>query len=209
MDQLTVNYSQLFRDPVFFLHLKQTVLPNLKSYPRLSVWVAGCANGEEAYSLAILLHESGLLANTQIYATDISRTALQQAASGVLKNPLDSKAEKRYRLSGGEACLSDYFLSAYDHQKFKQDLLDNISFEHHDLTQQTGFISPQLILCRNVLIYFKRELQNKVLSMLADSIVCGGFLAIGLEENISFHDDYLRFDILSQNSGLYRKKYLA
>ncbi len=208
MDYLTVSYSQLFRDPLFFLQLKQAVFPFLESYPRLSIWVAGCANGEEAYSMAIALQEAGLLQKSQIYATDISHSALQHARSGMLLNSLNQEAATRYHKSGGQADLSEYFDSSQHGEKLKQGLLGKISFEHHDLTQQHGFISPQLVLCRNVLIYFKIELQNKVFSLLSESVVEGGFLAIDPEGNSSLYHDYKQFEILSLKAGLLRKKNL-
>lgn len=161
INHLTVNVSALFRDPDVFAKLKQYVFPYLKSYPRLSIWIAGCAEGLEAYSLAILLEEEGLLERTHIFATDISSKVLKQASSGVLSESLNSEDVERYNQSSGIVSLSDYFVTAYGKQKLKQQILSKITFEHHDLTQQPAFLSAQLILCRNVLIYFDKKLKKK------------------------------------------------
>ncbi len=207
IDKLTVSYSQLFRDPELFLQLKQKIFPLLASYPRFSIWVAGCATGEEVYSLAIMLEEAGLLEHGQIYASDISNQALTIAASGKLKSPLNAEDEERYKASGGNANLADYF----SHDKgstLLSKLLSRVIFQHHDLVSQPSFISAQLILCRNVFIYFNRELQNKVLSLLLSSMTSRSYLAVGIEENLNFCTDINDLELVSRKAGLYRKRSL-
>lgn len=206
IDSLTVSYSVMFRDPELFLRLRDDVCLYLQSFPRLSVWVAGCADGEEVFSLAIMLAEAGLLSRTQLYATDISPKALENARSGRLRRPLDDEMLARYQASGGEEDLQKYFYKQ-DGQLFLQsELLQKIAFEKHDLVQQPSHVSAHLILCRNVFIYFNSELKDQVLAKLADALLDDGFLAIGVEENISFCAAYKNFDILSRKAGLFRKK---
>lgn len=206
IDRLTVSYSVMFRDPELFKRLQDDVLLYLQSFPRLSVWIAGCADGEEVYSLAILLAEAGLLERTQLYATDISPGALENARSGILQRPLDEDVVERYQASGGGGELRDYFSPVGGQLKLNDQLLQRIAFEKHDLVQQPNHVSAHLILCRNVFIYFGHDLKNRVLGKLADALMPGGFLAIGVEENISLCESYRRFDILSRKAGLFRKK---
>lgn len=205
INYLMVNVSSLFRDPDVFAKLTQLVFPYLKSYPRLSIWIAGCAEGLEAYSLAILLEEHGLLDRTQIFATDISNKVLRQAASGVLSQPLNSDDAERYNQSLGIASLSDYFVTAYGKQKLKQQLLSKITFEHHDLTQQSIFLSAQLILCRNVLIYFNQLLKKKVVDVLWPSLNNNGYLVLGTKESMKFLDLEHTYSTIDHDAHIYKK----
>ncbi len=204
IDKLTVSYSQLFRDPELFIQLKERIFPLLASYPRFSIWVAGCATGEEVYSLAILLEEAGLLEHGQIYASDISGQALRVAASGKLRSAITTQDAERYQASGGNANLADYF-NDDNGPTLVPKLLSRVIFQRHDLVSQPSFISAQLILCRNVFIYFNRELQNKVLSLLLSSMTSRGYLAVGIEENINFCEDSDDLELVSRKAGLYRK----
>ena len=204
VDRLTISYSQLFRDPQLFQKLRTEVFPLLLSYPRISIWVAGCATGEEVYSLAIMLHEAGLLQRCQIYATDVSGAALRVASSGKLRFSVTPEDQQRYQASGGQRKLTDYF-SAQQQYTLSETLLSQIIFERHDLIQQPEFISAQLVLCRNVFIYFERALQNRVLQLLIDSLTNGGYLAMGVEENIGFCDNFKKLEIVSRKAGLYKK----
>lgn len=206
IDRLTVSYSVMYRDPELFKRLRDDVFLYLQSFPRLSVWIAGCADGEEVYSLAILLAEAGLLHRTQLYATDISPGALANARSGVLQRPLDDDVIERYRESGGCSDLRRYFVAEDGGLRLQADILQRIAFEKHDLVQQPSHVSAHLILCRNVFIYFDHELKDRVLDKLGDALLDQGFLAIGVEENISLCSAYRRFDILSRKAGLFRKK---
>lgn len=206
VDKMTVSYSQLFRDPSLFSKLKQDVLPQLATYPRISLWVAGCATGEEAYSLAILLDEAGLLEQSQIYASDISSQALKSAASGKLDSALTEQDEMRYQQSGGTKSLKYYFDNE-NGNRLCQRLMSHIVFERHDLANQSSFLSAQLVLCRNVFIYFERELQNRVLLLLLDSTTNRGYVAVGIEENISFCNNSSSLELISRKAGLYRKRF--
>jgi len=206
IDGLTVSYSILFRDPEMFNRVRQDVFSYLKSFPRLSIWVAGCADGEEVYSLAVLLAESGLLGRTRLYATDINQTALENAGSGILQRPLDQECVERYRASGGQGNLQEYFDQTAAGMQLKPELLKQITFTRHNLVQEACHVSAHMILCRNVFIYFDHELKERVLQKLTDALIDEGYLAIGLEENIGLCDSYARFNILSRRAGLFRKK---
>lgn len=206
IDGLTVSYSILYRDPEMFNRVRQDVFSYLKSFPRLSIWVAGCADGEEVYSLAVLLAENGLLGRTRLYATDINQTALENASSGILQRPLDQGCIERYRASGGQCDLMDYFDQTAEGMRLKPELLKQITFTRHNLVQQACHVSAHMILCRNVFIYFDHDLKEHVLSKLAGALIEEGYLAIGLEESISLCDSYARFDILSRKASLFRKK---
>ncbi|MFW5426252.1 MAG: CheR family methyltransferase [Methylophagaceae bacterium] len=205
INTLMVNVSSLFRDPHVFSQLKQLVFPYLESFPRLTIWVAGCAEGLEAYSLAILLAEANLLDRTHIFASDINSEALKQAESGVLTKSLDADDVMRYNESQGAASLSDYFTTAYGKQKLKQKLLSKITFEHHDLTQHPVFLSAQLVLCRNVLIYFKKELKVQVINALSHSLENNGHLVIGTKESLDFVETEDNYNVLDPSASIYKK----
>jgi chemotaxis protein methyltransferase CheR len=206
IDHITVNVTALFRDPYVFAKIKKLVFPYLKSYPRLSIWIAGCAEGLEAYSLAILLEEEGLLDRTHIFATDISSKVLKRASSGILSESFNSDDVERYNQSFGKASLSDYFVTAYGKQKLKQQLLSKITFEHLDLTQQSAFLSAQLILCRNVLIYFDKTLKKKVVEILWDSLDDNGYLVIGTKESMDFLNLNHEYSTINLNASIYKRK---
>ena len=205
VDNLTVNCSHLFRDPVVFQHLLSDVFSYLRSFPRRSIWIAGCANGEEAYSLAILLKEAGLLKHTHIYATDLSVHALKNAASGVIQSPISADDCQRYRASGGSNELEGYFVTSASGKKLRDELLSHITFEQHNLVQQPEFISAQLVMCRNVFIYFEEEFKIKAMNTLDKSLIPGGYLAMGIKEYINLYESKGRFKWVSRQAGLYRK----
>lgn len=206
INNLTVCVSELFRNPTVFQSIKENILPYLASYPRLDIWIAGCSKGEEAYSLAILLAENGLLERSYIHATDINTQALEQARSGVLTNTLNREDASRYNQAGGEYSLSRYFSTAYGKVKLSQELLDRITFSHHNLIQEAEFCSAQLVLCRNVMIYFDSQLQEIALKRLFNSIVDRGFLVIGPKENIHFSAHKKRLKTIDRKSQIYQRK---
>lgn len=205
IDKLTVSYSQLFRDPALFIQLKEEVFPVLASYPRFSIWVAGCATGEEVFSLVITLQEAGLLEKSQIYASDISPLALRIASLGKLKSAITAEDEARYQASGGSASLSEYFSDELE-PHLDPKLLERVSFQSHDLAGQPSFLSAQLVMCRNVFIYFNRYLQCEVLSLLLKSMTSRGYLAIGTEESIEACTEKESLELVSRKAGLYRKR---
>lgn len=201
---LSVPVSEFFRDPQVFRALVETVFPILASYPRINIWQAGCAHGEEVYSLAILLSEAGLYQRARIYATDISAPALARAREGIFPLQDAPEAARRYLEAGGSRSFSDYYHARYDLLKLDERLTANVTFAEHNLVTDTVFCEAHLILCRNVLIYFDNSLQDRVLDMFADSLVRGGFLCIGTRENLQFSQARQRFQCLDAETQIYR-----
>jgi chemotaxis protein methyltransferase CheR len=186
LDFLTVQVSEMFRDPAYFLALREQVVPMLRTYPSLKVWVAGCSAGEEAYSLAILLQEEGLLSKTMIYATDINSGTLQKAAAGVYEVERIAGFTANHRLSGARSSLSDYYSAAYGRAMFNKALKDHIVFSDHSLATDSVFAEVQLVSCRNVLIYFNRTLQDRAIGLFREALCRQGFLGIGAKESLRF-----------------------
>jgi len=186
LDFLTVQVSEMFRDPAYFLALREHVVPLLRTYPFLKVWVAGCSAGEEAYSLAILLQEEGLLSKTIIYATDINPGTLQKAAAGIYDVVRIAGFTANHRKSGARASLSDYYTAAYDRAVFNKSLKDHIVFSDHSLATDSVFAEVQLVSCRNVLIYFNRVLQDRAIGLFREALCRQGFLGIGAKESLRF-----------------------
>lgn len=203
---LSVPVSELFRDPQVFAALKADVLPMLASYPRINIWQAGCAHGEEVYSLAILLREAGLASRAQIYATDFSDHALEKAAEGVFPAQLIDEYSDNYRRAGGQRELADYYHKRYGLMRMRRELLDHIVFAHHNLVADGVFAESHLILCRNVLIYFSKSLKDRVLQLFADSLVRGGYLVLGTRETLQFSALAGRFECVSRRHRIYRLK---
>lgn len=181
---LTVQVSDMFRDPSYFKTLRERIVPILKTYPSLKIWVAGCSSGEEVYSLAILLREEGLSERTMIYATDINGEALRRAEAGVY--PLDRVPAftENHRLSGGVGSLSNYYTAAYGSAVFDRSLLKRVVFSDHSLATDHVFAEVQLISCRNVLIYFDRTLQDRAVGLFNDALCRRGFLGLGSKESL-------------------------
>jgi len=202
---ITVQHSNLFRDPLFFKKLKKRVFPTLKNLPQIKIWIAGCANGEEVYTLLILLQEAELLHKTEIYATDISKEALQSAASGILKKGIKKEDIENYNKAGGKYSLSNYFVVAYSKFKLKEELLSHVTFMEHNLAQDEEFISAHLILCRNVMIYFGQELQEKVLELFNKSLIANGYLGIGIDESLEFIQAAQVYKPLKKDMSIYKK----
>lgn len=183
---LSVPVSELFRDPQVFAKLREQVFPLLASYPQINIWQAGCAHGEETYSLAILLEEAGLYDRCQIYATDFSDAALARAKEGIFSTRDARDASTRYQQAGGTRSLADYYHARYDLIKIDASLRRNVTFANHNLVADGVFCEAHLILCRNVLIYFNDTLQNRTLDLFGQSLVRGGFLCLGTKENLAF-----------------------
>ncbi|HVZ72429.1 MAG TPA: CheR family methyltransferase [Polyangia bacterium] len=183
---LTVQVSDLFRDPGYFRAIRTIVVPYLETYPSLKIWIAGCATGEEAYSLAILLDEHGLLARTQLYATDIHPASLRTAADGAYELGRFARFSENYLAAGGRASLSDYYTAGYGQAIFDRRLRQAILFSDHSLSTDSAFAEVQLVSCRNVLIYFDRELQDRAVGVLYDSLCRRGFLGLGSKESLRF-----------------------
>jgi chemotaxis protein methyltransferase CheR len=181
---LSVPVSEMFRDPHVFKALRETVLPLLRTYPRINVWQAGCATGEEVYSLAIMLEEEGLLARTQIYATDINDSALHKAEDGIFSMRMLAEYQRNYVNAGGKAALSDYYVANEEFFRIHEHFRNRIVFAHHNLVSDGVFCEVHLILCRNVLIYFNNNLQKQVLGLFNMSLVRNGFLCLGTRESL-------------------------
>lgn len=207
LDQITVTVSEMFRDPPFYRALRQEVVPLLETYPFIRVWVAGCSRGEEAYSIAILMHEAGLLSRTTIYATDISPSAIDGAREGIFPLAEMKGYSRNYLAAGGVGSLSDYFDARYDRAVIKQILKERIVFASHNLATDGSFGEMQMILCRNVMIYFKPALKERTLELLDSSLPGGGILGLGTKETLEGRSIAGRYDELVPLLRIYRKRY--
>ncbi len=201
---LTVNTTEFFRDPSYFLGLKEKVFPFLQTFPSIKIWIAGCSTGEEIYSLSILLQEAGIK-KAIIYATDINPMNLEVAKRGIYPADVIQKASKQYREAGGKSSLSDYYTAAYDSVQFDPKLLSSVVFSDHSLSTDSVFSECHLISCRNVLIYFDRPLQDRVLELFTDSLVRGGFLGLGSKEAIQFSSVKGKFNTIDQENRIFQK----
>ncbi len=209
LQYLTVQVSDMFRDPSYFRALREQVLPVLRTYPSLKVWVAGCSAGEEVYSLAVLLHEAGLLDRTLIYATDINPEALQSASTGVFDAARVPAFTQNHAASGAGTSLSDYYTAGYGRVVFHKSLREHMVFSDHSLATDSVFSEVHLVSCRNVLIYFERELQDRALGLFRDSLCHRGFLGLGSKESLRFSSCSEDFDDLVAPERIYRKRSLA
>ena len=206
LDHLTVQVSEMFRDPAHFRALREQVVPLLRTYPSLKVWVAGCSSGEEAYSLAILLREEGLLSRALIYATDINPHTLQRAEAGIYSIDRIAGFTINHRESGGTSSLSDYYTAAYGRAILDKSLRERIVFSDHSLATDSVFAEVHLVSCRNVLIYFKRELQDRALGLFRDSLCRRGFLGIGSKESLRFTSVAGAFQAFVAKERIYQKR---
>ena len=202
---LSINVTSMFRDPSFYVAFRAKVVPLLRTYPFTRIWVAGCSSGEEVYSLAILLQEEGLYERARIYATDINESVLEQARAGVF--PLEKMQEytKNYQRAGGKRAFSEYYVAAYDGAQFQRALTENVVFAQHNLVSDSSFNEFQVIICRNVMIYFDRTLQNRVHELFYESLGHLGVLGLGSKETIHFSPFEGRYEELDSGQKLYRK----
>lgn len=203
---LTVQVSDMFRDPAYFRAVRDKLVPHLKTYPSLKVWVPGCSAGEEVYSLAIVFREEGLENKTFFYGTDINIESLKKARAGVY--PLDKMAQftENHRLSGARCSLSEYYRTAYGAAVFDQKLRDRAVFSDHSLVSDAVFAEVQFISCRNVLIYFNRDLQDRAVGLFRDSLVRKGFLGLGSKESLRFSRHADAFAEFVRDERIYQKK---
>jgi chemotaxis protein methyltransferase CheR len=206
LDYLTVQVSDMFRDPAYFRAIREQVVPLLRTYPSLKIWVAGCSGGEEAYSLAILLREEGLLSRSLIYATDINPRTLHSAAAGVFDAARVAGFTQNHHRSGARSSLSDYYTAAYGRAVFDKSLKDHIVFSDHSLATDSVFAEVQLVSCRNVLIYFNRVLQERALGLFRESLCRQGFLGIGTKESIRFSAQAADFIEFVRDERIYQRK---
>ncbi len=204
VQEFTVTVTDMFRDPGFFLSLRKKVLPVLSTYPFIRVWDVGCATGEELYSLAILLREENLLHKTTIYATDINQKALATAREGIFNLADMAVYSENYLKSGGKYSLSDYYLAKYNGAIFDRSLVKNVVFYPHNLVTDSSFNEFHLIMCRNVLIYFNRQLQEKVFRLFSDSLAPLCFLGLGSKETLTLSAQARNYDIIDANEKIYK-----
>jgi len=203
---LTVQVSEMFRDPSYFRALREQVLPHLRTYPSLKVWIAGCSTGEELYSMAILFREEGLFDRTLFYATDINPEALRAAEAGIY--PLDRirKFTENHQKSGGRSSLSDYYTADYGRAVFDKSLRANVVFSDHSLVTDAVFAEMQLISCRNVMIYFDRGLQDRAVGLFRESLARHGFLGVGSKESLRCSQHAAAFSEFVLEEKIYRKR---
>jgi chemotaxis protein methyltransferase CheR len=203
---LSINVTSMFRDPGFYRTFREKVVPALRTYPFTRIWVAGCSTGEEVYSLAILLEEEGIYERTRIYATDINESVLDRARLGVF--PLDKMREytQNYIKAGGARAFSEYYLAKYDGAQFQRSLIENVVFAQHNLVSDRSFNEFNVIICRNVMIYFDRTLQDRVHELFYESLVTFGVLGLGHKESIRFSVHEQDYEELDPVEKLYRKK---
>ena len=202
---LSINVTSMFRDPTFYAALRTQVVPVLRTYPFTRIWVAGCSTGEEVYSLAIVLDEEDVRDRTRIYATDINEAVLERARAGVF--PIDKMKEytENYIRAGGRRSFSEYYLAKYEGALFERSLTENVVWAPHNLVQDRSFNTFNLIMCRNVMIYFDRTLQTRVHQLFYDSLEHFGFLALGHKESIRFTGLEDRYEEIDGQEKLYRK----
>jgi chemotaxis protein methyltransferase CheR len=204
---ITVNVSEMFRDPPFFKAVREHLVPYLKSYPSVKIWLAGCATGEEAYSMAILLLEEGLKGRFRIYATDINEEVIRKAQEGIYPLKEMQLFTKSYQQAGGTGSFSDYYTARYNHAILSPSLRENIVFAVHNLAVDADFGEMNLILCRNVMIYFKQPLKEKVLGLFDSSLVQGGYLCLGTKESLYQRQISDRYEAITARMQIYRKLY--
>jgi chemotaxis protein methyltransferase CheR len=205
LKHMSVTVTDMFRDPSFYNALRKKVIPALRTFPFIKIWHAGCATGEEAYSMAILLHEEDFLSRAHIYATDFNKHSLDTALKSVYPSEKLECYAENYKNSGGRANFSDYYSSGYDLIKLKDFLKERITFSYHNLVTDGVFGEMNIIFCRNVLIYFDKELQGRALNLFSDSLRHGGFLCLGNKETLNFTEVKDKFEAADTLQKIYRK----
>ena len=207
LQDLSINVTEMFRDPGFYRSIREKVIPILKTYPFIKIWHAGCSTGEEAYSMAIVLQEEGLADRTTIYATDFNQHVLNQGKEGIFSNKLMKEYTANYQLSGGKESFSDYYISDDNNVIMNQSLKNKIVWANHNLVTDSVFAEVNMILCRNVLIYFNRKLQNNVQNLFHNSLINGGVLCLGTKESLRFTDFHDTYAVLDEKQRIFKKKY--
>ncbi len=202
---LSITVSEMFRDPPVFRSLRENVVPRLRGRPFVKAWVAGCATGEEAYSLAILLEEERLYERSTIYATDFNDAAIERAKEGIYSIDRTRRFTVNYQQAGGKSSFAEYYHAHYGSVTMDPSLKRNLVFANHNLALDEVFTEAHLVLCRNVLIYFSEKLQHRVLGLFADSLVQGGFLCLGSSEDLRFTGIRDSFEVVDEAARIYRK----
>lgn len=205
LKHMSITVTDMFRDPLFYRSLREKVIPVFKTFPFVKIWHAGCATGEEVYSMAIMLHEEGFLERSRIYATDFNKNSLNIAQKGVYPAKQLENYSTNYLEAGGNSSFSDYYRNSYDLIKFKDYLKERVTFSYHNLVTDGVFGEMNLICCRNVLIYFDRTLQGRVLSLFTESLRYGGFLCLGNKETLNFTNVRHMFEVMDSKQRIYKK----
>ncbi len=203
VQDLSITVTEMFRDPSFYKSMREKVVKRLATYPVIKIWLAGCATGEEAYSVAILLREEGLLEKSIIYATDINQKSLKVAKQGVYSLAAMKTYTKNYLNAGGKNAFSEYYTAKYNSVLFEKSLSQNILFSPHNLATDKSFNEFQLIICRNVLMYFNQRLQDKVVDLFYNSMCPFGFLGLGDKESLLFSGQKEKFDVIDRKEKIY------
>jgi chemotaxis protein methyltransferase CheR len=203
--EITVNVTEMFRDPLFYKMIRERVLPVLATYPFIRIWHAGCSTGEEVYSMAILLKEAGIMHKSLLYATDINPGVLDHVVKGIYPLRNLKQFSENYILSGGKEDFSSYYTAKYDLAKFNDELRRKMIVSTHNLVSDSSFNEFQLIICRNVLIYFNKTLQDKVLELFDSSLEIRGFLALGSKEQIKFAMIATNYEQLDAKEKIWKK----
>jgi len=203
---LTINTTEFFRDPLFFREIREVILPILSTYPSIRIWSAGCSTGEEVLSLNILLSEAGLLSRSTVYATDVNPNIIKRAKKGIFDSSSMQMFAKNYAAASGLRSPSEYYTAEYDLVRFDPKLMENVVFSEHNLATDSVFVEAHLILCRNVMIYFTRELQARVIDLFQHSLAHGGFLGLGSKESLRLSPAAKNFSALDFRSTLYQIK---
>lgn len=202
---MSVTVTEMFRDPKVFKRLRQEVFTQLKTYSRVNIWHAGCATGEEVYSMAIMLKEEGLLERSRIYATDYNNHSLDIAEKGIYPADKMKTYTENYLAAGGKASFADYYQAKFGSVKMAESLKNHITFANHNLMKDQPFAEMQLIVCRNVLIYFNPRLQDRVLNLFKDSLISRGFLLLGDKESIDYSHVNSSFETVSKKEKIFRR----
>jgi chemotaxis protein methyltransferase CheR len=202
---LSVTTTSMFRDPAFWVSFRRTVVPVLRTHPFVRIWTAGCSTGQEAYSLSILLEEEGLMDRTRIYATDVNQSVLDRARSGIFPLARMREYTNQYIRAGGAHSFSDYYVAGYDNARFRRSLAENIVWGQHNLVSDGSFNEFHVVLCRNVLIYFARPLQDRVHHLMYDSLAPFGVLGLGSRESLRFTAREDRYEPVDESERLYRR----
>jgi chemotaxis protein methyltransferase CheR len=206
LDYLTIQVSEMFRDPGYYRTMREKVLPHLRTYPSLKVWIAGCSGGEELYSFVILFREEGLEERTLFYATDINQQALNSAAAGIYALDRIKAFTENHQKSGGRSSLSDYYTANYARAVFDKSLRNRVVFSDHSLVTDAVFSEVQLISCRNVMIYFDRTFQDRAIGLFRDSLSRHGFLGLGSKESLRFSDHAQAFVEFDRDEKIYQRR---
>lgn len=206
LNDFSINVTEMFRNPSFFKAFREEIIPKLRDFPEIRIWHAGCATGEEVFSMAILMEEEGLMDKTVIYATDMNEDVLEKAKNGVFPIHKMQAYTKNYQLAGGKESFSQYYKTDRQYAYFHKTLLENIIFAQHNLVTDQSFNEFHIIICRNVLIYFTQKLQNQVHHLFYESLMNGGFLGLGDKETIRFIDIVSNYNEVNNSERIYQKK---